>query len=78
MRLRVEAEGHLSTLTEIGEVYKGVAHPMQSSLTASEQAELRSLRQFQETFSIPRPGLSACHSPVLGSWAQGPVQTLVS
>ena len=39
---------------------------------------MRSLRKFQEAFSIPRPGLSACHSPVLGSSAQGPVQRLVS
>ena len=28
MKLKVEAGGHLSTLTEMGEVYKGVAHPM--------------------------------------------------
>ena len=78
MKLKVEAGGHLSTLTEMGEVYKGVAHPMQFSLPASEQPELRSLRKFQEAFSIPRPSLSACHSPVLESWAQGPVQPLVS
>ena len=39
MRLRVEAEGHLSTLTETGEVYKGVAHLMQcSSLHQSRQS----------------------------------------
>ena len=62
MKLRVEAEGHLSTLTELGEVYKGVAHPMQCSLPASEYAELRSLRKFQEAFSIPKPRLSACHT----------------
>ena len=77
MKLKVEAGGNLSTLTEMGEVYKGVAHPMQFSLPASEQAELRSLRKFQEAFSIPRPSLNACHS-LLESWAQGAVQPLVS
>ena len=39
MKLKVEAGGHLSTLTEMGEVYKGVAHPMHfPSLHQSSQS----------------------------------------
>ena len=67
----------MSILTEMGEVYRGEAHRMQS-LPTSEETEVRSLRKFQEGFSIPRPSSSACHSPVLESWVQGSMQPLVS